>query len=58
MLQKKYMVYGSERFKSATNNNHNEIFLTDTCRVIKIVLGKYVVAISHTGEYSVGDLID
>lgn len=41
-LRKTHMVYGSERFESATSNNHNEVLLTDTRKVIKIVLGKDV----------------
>jgi len=36
------MAYGSERFESATSNNHNEVLLTDTRKVAKVVLGKDV----------------
>ena len=36
------MAYGSERFESATSNNHNEVLLTDTRKVVKVVLGKDV----------------
>lgn len=40
--RKKHMVYGSERFESATVNNHNEVLLTDTRKITKIVLGRDV----------------
>ncbi len=38
----RHMSYGSERFESATSNNHNEVLFTDTHRIVKIVLGKDV----------------
>jgi hypothetical protein len=41
-LREKHMVYGSERFESATSNNHNEVLFTDTRKVVKVVLGKDV----------------
>lgn len=40
--RERHMTYGSERFESATSNNHNEVLLTDTRKVAKIVLGKDV----------------
>jgi len=40
--RERHMAYGSERFESATSNNHNEVLLTDTRKVAKIVLGKDV----------------
>ncbi len=40
--RERYMVYGSERFEGATSNNHNEVLLTDTRKITKIVLGKDV----------------
>ncbi|MEI8061627.1 MAG: HD domain-containing protein [Candidatus Berkelbacteria bacterium] len=40
--REKHMAYGSERFESATSNNHNEVLLTDTRKVAKVVLGKDV----------------
>lgn len=41
-LRERHMRYGSERFESVTSNNHNEVLLTDTRKVVKIVLGKDV----------------
>jgi len=43
--RKRRMAYGSERFESATSNNHNEVLLTDTRKVAKVVLGKDVVLV-------------
>ena len=40
--QERHMAYGSERFESATSNNHNEVLLTDTRKIAKVVLGKDV----------------
>ena len=40
--REKHMAYGSERFESATSNNHNEVLLTDTRKISKVVLGKDV----------------
>lgn len=40
--RERHMAYGSERFESATSNNHNEVLLTDTRKVAKVVLGKDV----------------
>jgi len=40
--QERRMAYGSERFESATSNNHNEVLLTDTRKIVKVVLGKDV----------------
>lgn len=40
--REKHMAYGSERFESATSNNHNEVLFTDTRKVAKVVLGKDV----------------
>jgi len=41
-MRGKHMVYGSERFESATSNNHNKILFTDTRKIAKVVLGKDV----------------
>lgn len=43
--REKHMAYGSERFESTTSNNHNEVLLTDTRKVAKVVLGKDVVLV-------------
>jgi hypothetical protein len=43
--RERHMVYGSGRFESATTNNHNEVLLTDTRKVAKVVLGKDVVLV-------------
>ncbi len=43
--RKRHMAYGSERFESTTSNNHNEVLLTDTRKVAKVVLGKDVVLV-------------
>jgi len=40
--RERHMAYGSERFESATSNNHNEVLLTDTRKITKVVLGKDV----------------
>ncbi|MBI4972766.1 MAG: HD domain-containing protein [Candidatus Omnitrophica bacterium] len=40
--RERHMAYGSERFESATSNNHNEILFTDTRKITKVVLGKDV----------------
>lgn len=40
--RERHMAYGSERFESATSNNHNEVLFTETRKVAKVILGKDV----------------
>lgn len=42
---KQHMAYGSERFESATANNHNVVLFTETDQITKMVLGKDVALI-------------
>lgn len=48
---KNHMVYGSERFESATSNNHNIIVFGDTDTATKVVLGD--VSHDESGELKV-----
>jgi|GEM_PF-970156 len=42
---KQHMAYGSERFESATANNHNVVLFAETNQITKMVLGKDVALI-------------